>query len=249
MSDRLAPAPILLSIETCGNTGSVALGRLSPAAEKVEILEKAEFAGRTHSANLVPKIGQMLAAQNIALSDFQAIVVVRGPGSFTGIRVGLSTAKGLAEAAQIPIIAISRLALLAFVSGLPHVLAVIPAGREEYYAGEYREGRMVSESLLSGDETEVAATKPDAPVLVCEDAANLLESETLQTRFSASPPVYVAAPDAADALNFAIGRFRAHSFDDVETLDANYLRRSDAEIFGASDISDRKGLGLPSKRI
>jgi tRNA threonylcarbamoyladenosine biosynthesis protein TsaB len=249
MSDLLAPAPLLLAIETCGNTGSVALGRLHSAAEKVEILEKAEFAGRTHSANLVPKIGQMLAAQNMVLRGLQAIVVVRGPGSFTGIRVGLSTAKGLAEAAQIPIIAISRLALVAFVSGLPHVLAVIPAGREEYYAGEYREGRMIRELLLSGEETEAAAAKPDAPVLVCEGAANLVDSETLQARFPASPPVYVAAPDAADALNFAVGRFREGSFDDIETLDANYLRRSDAEIFGMPDTSDRKGRGLPSKRI
>ncbi|HEY4047042.1 MAG TPA: tRNA (adenosine(37)-N6)-threonylcarbamoyltransferase complex dimerization subunit type 1 TsaB [Acidobacteriaceae bacterium] len=248
MSDPRAAAPILLSIETCSSAGSVALGRLDSAEESVEILEIAEFAGRTHSAHLIPKIGQLLAAQKVKLSDLQAIVVVRGPGSFTGIRVGLSTAKGLAEAAKVPIIAISRLALLASVSGLPHVLAVIPAGREEYYAGEYQEGRMLRESLLSGEETKAAAMQPDAGVLVCEEAANLVESETLQTLFTESPPVYVTAPDAADALNFALGRFRARIFDDVETLDANYLRRSDAEIFGAPDATDKKGLGSPSNQ-
>lgn len=248
MSDLSATAPMVLSIETCSSTGSVALGRLGPAEETVEILEKAEFAGRTHSANLIPKIRQLLAAQKVTLSDLQAIVVVRGPGSFTGIRVGLSTAKGLAAAANIPIIAISRLALLASVSGLPHVFAVIPAGREEYYAGEYREGRMVRESLLSGEETEATARQSDAGVLVCEDAPNLIASETLQTRFTESPPVYVTAPDAADALNFALGRFRARSFDDVETLDANYLRRSDAEIFGPPETTDKTGLESPSNR-
>ncbi len=63
----------------------------------------------------------------------------------------------------------------------------------------------------------------------------------------ASKPVYVIAPDAADALSFALDRLRSGSFDDVETLDANYLRRPDAEIFGATGTGVRKSEGAISK--
>jgi tRNA threonylcarbamoyl adenosine modification protein YeaZ len=63
---------------------------------------------RTYSARLIPEIAAMLESRHATLRDIEAIVVVNGPGSFTGIRVGLSTAKGLAEGAGIPLIAVSR---------------------------------------------------------------------------------------------------------------------------------------------
>jgi tRNA threonylcarbamoyladenosine biosynthesis protein TsaB len=132
---------MLLSLNTCGTTASVALGIADRGAEEIRIVATAELAVRTYSARLIPEIAAMLAGQRATLRDIEAIVVVNGPGSFTGIRVGLSTAKGLAEAAAIPLLSLSRLALLAGASGLPHVLAVVDAGRGEYYVGEYRDGR------------------------------------------------------------------------------------------------------------
>ena len=225
---------MLLSLNTCGNTASVALG----VADKneVRIVATAELAVRTYSARLIPEIASLLESKYATLRDVEAIVVVNGPGSFTGIRVGLSTAKGLAEGAGIPLIALSRLALLANASGLPHVLAAVDAGRGEYYVGEYRNGSSLGEMLLSGEETVAAARQPGAGVLVCDESRADDASASACSALAICGPVYVQPPDAAEALRFSLGRFRAGDFDDLETLDANYLRRSDAEVLRAARV-------------
>jgi tRNA threonylcarbamoyladenosine biosynthesis protein TsaB len=225
---------MLLSLNTCGNTASVALG----VADKneVRIVATAELAVRTYSARLIPEIASLLESKYATLRDVEAIVVVKGPGSFTGIRVGLSTAKGLAEGAGIPVIAISRLALLANASGLPHVLAAIDAGRGEYYVGEYRNGNKLSEMLLNSEDTVAVAKQPGAGVLVCDESRSDDVSASACSALAMCGPVYVQPPDAAEALRFSLGRFRAGDFDDLETLDANYLRRSDAEVLRAARV-------------
>lgn len=223
---------MLLSINTCGNTASVALGTAN--AKAVKIVATAELAVRTYSARLIPEIAALLEKQKITLAEIEAIVVVSGPGSFTGIRVGLSTAKGLAEGAGIPLIAVSRLALLAAASRLPHVLAAIDAGRGEYYVGEYHNGSNLGEALLSGEETVALAKRPGAGVLVCDESRADDASAGACGPLAICGPVYVQAPDAAEALRFALNRFHARDFDDPETLDANYLRRSDAEVLRAA---------------
>src|ERR1700723_4042790 len=159
---------MLLGLNTCGSTASVALGLA--AADNIKILATASLAVRTYSARLIPEIAAMLESRYATLRDVEAIVVVKGPGSFTGIRVGLSTAKGLAEGAGIPLIAVSRLALLANASGLPHVLTAVDAGRGEYYVGEYRNGNNLGEVLLSGEGPVAVATQPGAGVLVCDES-------------------------------------------------------------------------------
>jgi tRNA threonylcarbamoyladenosine biosynthesis protein TsaB len=218
---------MLLSIHTCGTIGSVALGRLNEDGTAVLILAQAELPGRAYAAQLNPRVSEMLAGQRATIQDIEAIVVVRGPGSFTGIRVGLSAAKGLAQPAGIPLIALSHLELIAAVSGLPHVLATVDAGRGEYYVGEYREGRKIVEGLLSQTETIAALRQPGAGVLVYEQ---VFEHRGEEDSLAPYHPIYVQAPDAADALRSALGRLRGGSFEDVETLDANYLRRPDAEV-------------------
>src|ERR1700689_5040586 len=219
---------MLLALNTCGSTASVALGVV--VADKIKILATAELAVRTYSARLIPEIAALLESRQATLRDVEAIVVVNGPGSFTGIRVGLSTAKGLAEGAGIPLIAVSRLALLAGASGLPHVLAAVDAGRGEYYVGEYQNGQNLGEVLLSGEETIAVAQQPGAGVLVCDESRADDVSASACSALAICGPVYVQPPDAAEALRFALGRCRAGNFDDPETLQANYLRRSDAEV-------------------
>jgi tRNA threonylcarbamoyladenosine biosynthesis protein TsaB len=219
---------MLLSLNTCGSTASVALGVVQ--INEVEIVADAQLAVRTFSARLIPEIAALLESRGAALRDVEAIVVVNGPGSFTGIRVGLSTAKGLSEGAGIPLIAVSRLAVLANASGLPHVVAAVAAGRGEYYVGEYRNAKNLGERLLSGEETVAAAQQPGAGVLVCDESSDEDGSASACSALAICGPVYVQPPDAAEALRFALDRFRARDFDDPETLDANYLRRSDAEV-------------------
>src|ERR1035438_8212369 len=111
MSGRL-----LLGIDTCGPAGSVALGRLTERG--VEIFGQTELEGRGYSATLVAAVGELLARAGVELKSLGAMVAVNGPGSFTGVRVGLSAVKGLAEAAEIPVVAVSRLEVLAWKAGV-----------------------------------------------------------------------------------------------------------------------------------
>jgi tRNA threonylcarbamoyladenosine biosynthesis protein TsaB len=225
---------MLLSLNTCGNTATVALG--AAATKGVKILATAELAVRTYSARLIPEIAALLQKQQATMSDIEAIVVVNGPGSFTGIRVGVSTAKGLSEGAGIPLIAVSRLALLAHASLLPHVLAAVDAGRGDYYVGEYRNGNNLGETLMTGEQTVAAAKQPGAGVLVCDESRAGDASASACSALAICGPIYVQPPDAAEALRFAMTRFHARDFDDPETLDANYLRRSDAEVVRAARV-------------
>ncbi len=120
---------LVLGVDTCGPSGSVALARLEGAS--ANILGQRELAGRSYSATLVAAVGGLLAEHGAKLADVGAIVVVSGPGSFTGVRVGLSAVKGLAEPGQIPVVAVSRLAVLAAKAGVTS--AALDAHRHEVF--------------------------------------------------------------------------------------------------------------------
>jgi tRNA threonylcarbamoyladenosine biosynthesis protein TsaB len=215
---------LLLGIDTCGPSGSVALGRL--AAGAVEILGRIELEGRSYSATLVAAVDEVLVQAGIKLSLLHAMVAVNGPGSFTGVRVGLSAVKGLAEAAGIPVVAISRLEVLAGKVGLAS--SALDAHRHEVFL---RVGRPDDEpaEVLAGL-PELAAIDPPQRIAVCDDAAALL----LASAWPGADLVRTPAPTAADALVLAVERVAAGQFTDVALLDGHYLRRPDAEIFGES---------------
>lgn len=208
----------LLLIDTCGTEGSVALA--DGATPKVVAAET--LPGRSASERLVSVIRQRMEAEGWRPGELAAIGVVHGPGSFTGVRVGLSAAKGLSEAAGVPMVAVSRLALLAAAGKVDGtVCAVLDAGRGEFYCGMYAGTRKISESLLTADEV-VAASASATVVVACE----LRVFEAL----GGLGPRLVAEPVAGDALPFVVERVVAGEFDDAATIDANYLRRMDLEM-------------------
>ncbi|HUY81177.1 MAG TPA: tRNA (adenosine(37)-N6)-threonylcarbamoyltransferase complex dimerization subunit type 1 TsaB [Acidobacteriaceae bacterium] len=200
---------MVLAIDTCGTSGSLALGRVAP--DTADVLAQAELAGKTYSAQIVPVLRTMLSEQGIETTDLNAIVVVNGPGSFTGIRIGVSSAKGLAEALGIPLLAVSRLAVLAWKAESSR--AALDAGRGEFY---FRTGD--HEYLLGAKDLLLTSTEA---VAVCEASAQRVFADAS----------FVQPPTADDALRYAAPGLLAHNFADTETLDANYVRRSDAEIF------------------
>jgi len=235
----------LLLIDTCGRDGSLAVAdtALSPP-----IVATATLPGRSAAERLVPAI----KALTPGLHSLDAMVVIHGPGSFTGIRVGVSAAKGLSEALDLPLIAISRLAVLARLvqpsprnpqdpQPSPRIHALLDAGRGEFYYGEYAAAVCLREALLTRDRVLSAVNAaPNATVVACEFAV----AETL----AALAPRLVSEPTAADALPLALRRIREHSFDDPALLDANYLRRSDAELFAAPQPSRAAGTPAPETR-
>jgi tRNA threonylcarbamoyladenosine biosynthesis protein TsaB len=209
----------VLLIHTAGGEGSVALAdtEVAPPIVAMEVLP-----GRSSSELLVPAVRRLLEMRGWRLGELAIIVVVHGPGSFTGVRVGLSAAKGLSEAGGVPLIAVSRLALLAgSVGSGGSVHAVLDAGRGEFYYGEYVGRRCVREALMQKE--DLLAAVAGGLVMACE--AKVAEALAgVEVRM-------VEEPSAGDALPVAAERIEAGDFDDVTTLDANYLRSSDAEIF------------------
>jgi tRNA threonylcarbamoyladenosine biosynthesis protein TsaB len=214
---------IILAIDTCGPSGSVALGRAS--GDAVEILGQTELAGRSYSATLVSSVAGLLDRAGTKIGLLDAIIIVNGPGSFTGVRVGLSATKGLAEGARIPVLAVSRLEVLAAAAGANS--AALDAHRHEIFLRLAEPSRKPHE-LLAGA-AELAALEPPKRIAVCDEGAILL----LQSVWPAVERVHAAAPTAADALRLCASRVARQEFANLELLDGHYLRRSDAEIFGA----------------
>jgi len=215
--------PLVLGIDTCGPSGSVALARVSGAG--VELLGQIELAGRSYSATLVTAVGEILSRAGVKLEEIAAITAVSGPGSFTGVRVGLSAVKGLAEPSGIPVAVVSRLAVLAYKAGLDS--AALDAHRNEVFLRVSGAGARVRE-VLAGH-AELAAINPrPAEIAACDDEAAALLSEV----WPATRLVRVEAPNATDAVELARKNILAREFVDLALLDGHYLRRSDAEIFG-----------------
>lgn len=200
---------MLLGIDMCGETGTIALAGWSDNA--VTLVAQMELAGKTFSAQFVPTVHEMLTAQGWSANELKAVVVVHGPGSFTGIRIGVSSAKALAEALNIPVAAVSRLAVLSQKAGADAV--ALDAGRGEFY---FRAG--IEEALLTPEEIR---ERFRGSLAVCEESA----------AHAFPKAILVEPPSAFDALLGAAPRLLAKDFDDAATLDGNYVRRSDAELF------------------
>jgi tRNA threonylcarbamoyladenosine biosynthesis protein TsaB len=207
---------LVLAIDTCGPEGSIALGRVTE--EKMERIGQATLAGKTYSSQLMPAIRALLEESRISLAELGCLAVVHGPGSFTGVRVGLSTAKGLAEARSLPVVGVSRLQVLA--QKAAQRAAVLDAGRGEVYFGIA--GDSGSELLLTREQVQERTAEAD--LACCEE--KVAEAFPAATR--------VAAPTAADALEFAQSLIRNRNYHDIGAMDAHYLRRSEAEVVAAA---------------
>jgi tRNA threonylcarbamoyladenosine biosynthesis protein TsaB len=213
-------APILapvLGLDTCGQVGTVALVDFRRDTETVTCVGQAEMGSRSASAELMPAIDTMLRDTGLTLASLRALVVVNGPGSFTGLRVGLSTAKGLAHASGLPVFAISRLAVLASLSKNPEAVALLDAGRNEFYARQAQREWLASfEEISSLGEHGVSFVVAEAP---------------LAQRLAAWQPALAGPLDAYAAVRALLPPLFTGEADDIASLDANYLRRSDAELF------------------
>ncbi len=214
---------ILLGLDTCGASGTVALARV--IAGELTLLGATELAGSALSAGLMPAIFRLLEGSALGLAALAGVVVVAGPGSFTGIRTGLATAKGLCEARELPLIAVSRLAVLASEAGMP--CAALDAYRGQLFLGmEARDGWR-EQLATAGDfsVTEASLRLPGA-VAVCEESV----AQLIETVVDGVVIERVPQPGAEQALQFALRRWMAGELDDVAALDGHYLRGADARL-------------------
>jgi tRNA threonylcarbamoyladenosine biosynthesis protein TsaB len=218
----LIESGILLGVDTCGTVGSVALGRLSNGT--IAVLGERQIAGGELSVALVQEIAGLLAEAGMAVGDLAGIAAVAGPGSFTGIRIGLAAAKGLAEAVCLPVVSLSRLALLANAADAPTV--VLDAHRGQFYCGMYGNGEAREMLLTAGEINTMGGLT--GRVAVCEETV----AQLLEELYGEPELVRVAAPTAAAALRFSLSKWQNGDLADLALLDGYYLRGADAKISG-----------------
>jgi tRNA threonylcarbamoyladenosine biosynthesis protein TsaB len=209
---------LLLAIDTSGKDGSIALANCH--ADACQVIGLAPLDAGGFSAQLVPQIAALLKEHALTKNDIGAFAATSGPGSFTGLRVGLAAIKALAEVLNKPVAAISLLEAIAASRRDPAIIAM-DAGRKEVYVRQ-PDG---SESLLTQEEFLGAARDhliltPDKSIADLAHAANLKVEEVPRPR--------------SDAIA-RIGWKKIQSGQTIspEALDANYIRRSD-QIFAKS---------------
>lgn len=185
--------------------------------------------GRKHSQDFMPGVEQMLKQAELRLCDMDAIAVTVGPGSFTGIRIGLATAKAWGFALQKPLIPIITLDALAYgVEGL--CCPILDARRNEVYTAFYRDGRALSAPRAIAPQVlfeELRACHD--PVCFCGDAVSVYEE--LFSRLEGYNVIELPQRlfMARSAACLGIDAFMQGKYTSAAELDAFYLRGSEAE--------------------
>jgi tRNA threonylcarbamoyladenosine biosynthesis protein TsaB len=218
---------LLLAVDTSGKHGSIALSRCRPDGV-CEIIELSPLLGGTFSAELVPQIATLIEKHGFSKANIDALAVVSGPGSFTGLRIGLAVIKGLAEALAKPIAAVSLLELLASAThSQGKILAALDAGRNEVFQGEYEVGsagtRLIRERLFTRNEW-LESARDEVVVTADSVLAEAARAQGLNVREVERP-----RSDAVAQLGWR--KLASGETVSPETLEANYIGRSEAELF------------------
>jgi len=221
---------LLLAIDSSGKQGSIVLARVGERSaddDDVYVVETVPLLGGTFSAQLVPQIAALLSSHGFTKLGLGAFAVVSGPGSFTGLRIGLAVVKALAEILNKPIAPVSLLEACAFTSGAQgRIMAALDAGRSDVFVGEFelpnRPGQAPREHILSRGEFLISAkgwtvVTPDSTLAeVARGAGVSVQSLTPIT--------------AAVVARLGWRKIRAGNTITPEALEANYIRRTDAEM-------------------
>jgi tRNA threonylcarbamoyladenosine biosynthesis protein TsaB len=222
---------VVLGLETSSLHGGVALvGERGLIAEYVLNIEV------TYSERLLPAIDRLLADAGLAVPDLGGFAVAIGPGSFTGLRIGLSTVKGLAAASVKPLVGVPTLRALAW--GLPFarhpICPILDARKGEVYCALFRwaEGGLVQEMEDAALAPEALAARIAEPTIFVGDGAAPhapVLAGALGPRALFAPPALAGARPVAVA---ALGRERLlrGERDDPAALVPRYLRPSEAEL-------------------
>jgi tRNA threonylcarbamoyladenosine biosynthesis protein TsaB len=225
---------LLLAIDTSGKQGSIALARAgerSGDGDDVDVIEIAPLVGGTFSAQLIPQISDLLSSNGFMKTAIGGFAVSSGPGSFTGLRIGLAAVKALAEVLNKPIAAVSLLEVCVLASGAQgKIMAALDAGRSDVYVGEYEipvvPGQVPRQHILTRSEFLAQAkgwtvVTPDSVLSEAAGAAGL--------SVTTLPPI-----TAAEVARLGWRKIQSGETVTPDRLEANYIRRTDAEMLEKS---------------
>ena len=236
---------LILAVETSTFTGSVALAEASlpagpegfPAPLRI-IGETTLNLSATHSSRLMPAIDRLLRETSVPIQAVQGIAVGIGPGSFTGLRIAVSTVKGLAFSLRVPVAGVPTLDALAH--NLPYastqVCPVIDARKKEVYAALYRgnaEGGGLERKgeywVLSPEDLCSRISEKTLMVGNGAEAYGEIFREKLGSRALFAPPEF-SFPRASCVARLSLPAFQRGPTLDLLTFGPLYVRRSEAEI-------------------
>jgi tRNA threonylcarbamoyladenosine biosynthesis protein TsaB len=240
--------PVLLSIETATLAGSIAISRGS------DILAACTGnPGSSHSNTLLADIDELLSQASLSLVDIDFFAVAAGPGSFTGLRIGIATVKALAATTNRQCIAVPSLAAIAHSAGnSDFTVPVMPAGRGEVFAQSFEvsEGQFVALDEPGHMSPRSAIERYDQRGSICWTGAgahihaNLIKGfaaalgvpvfETIELLDKNAGIVWRIAPEALNlaqhVASLALGKLARNEIESPTDLRALYVRPSDAEL-------------------
>jgi tRNA threonylcarbamoyladenosine biosynthesis protein TsaB len=217
---------VILAIDTTHEFGSIALLADGELLEET-LLHAVDGFGHI----LYGHLSSMLDRHGCRVQDIECFAAASGPGSFTGVRIGLACVKGLADAVGRPVVAVSNLqALAAFGSGSLRA-TVLDARRGEIYGAVYDADLNLVAPQIVMKFPQWLQTLPEGQVEFISTGFSPFRAALAGTRFEGAP--FVEAPRAlAGAIaRIALVELREGRAVDPTEVDANYVRRSDAELF------------------
>jgi tRNA threonylcarbamoyladenosine biosynthesis protein TsaB len=221
----------ILAVDTSTKSCSVAI-----VEERTLLAEATLLSGQTHSKHLMRMINKVIGMSRLRITDIDGYGFTRGPGTFTGLRIGISSIKGLAVASGKPIAGVSSLDALALQvfpsSGL--ICSLLDARRGEVYCSRYRlENRVLKKE---GKERVLPPQKAvgdiNEPCVFIGNGATLYKKliEDTLNELAYFAPFFQNTIRASTVAHLCMDRFKKNDIDDVGRSVPRYLRKSDAEL-------------------
>jgi len=220
-------SPLLLALDTTHECGSISLARGAEIVEEVRLHAPDGFAHVIY-----PYLAALLARHSVFVDEIECFASAAGPGSFTGVRVGLACVKGLAEACSKPAVAVSNLEALASCGSAALRAAVLDARRGEVYGAVYdAAGRLVEAETVGPLAAWLKSLPRERDLEFISPDHGFLRSGLLDTPFERFSIVTAPPALSAAVARIAFARLVRGEALNAAALDANYVRRSDAELF------------------
>lgn len=210
----------ILNIETATKNCSVAISKNGETLKCIEIAEE----GYSHAERLHVFIEQILTETQLTFQDLSAIAVSQGPGSYTGLRIGISAAKGLCFALDIPLIAVDTLAVLASQAKVQDglIIPMIDARRMEVYSTIFNTNLEKTRAVQAEIITEVSFSEITETCYFVGDCAEKCQSVLTKSNFVFLENVVY--PSASDMSRFSYEKFKNNDFVNVAYFEPYYLK-------------------------
>ncbi len=210
----------ILHLETATKVCSAGL---SINGELVQLFEIADDAF-SHGEQLTLLIEKIIEAQHITLKDISAVSISEGPGSYTGLRIGVSTAKGLCYALKIPLISVNTIESMVHVAHLKHpnnsLCAMIDARRMEVYSGIFS-ADLKELKIVSADVLDEFSYNEFEPFVFFGDGSTKMETLWKNRNVIWDPELQ---PSASGQVKIAYEKFQHQQFEDVAYFEPNYIK-------------------------